>query len=89
MSIIALSLVAITASIGSKPCVESARQVSDSVLAKAAVAKGFAGTSRVALDPSGSCVEIDVNSPGTKRLVRLMLRTLEVPAGSVRFQVVS
>jgi hypothetical protein len=89
MSALALPLMALSISIASKPCVESSRQIADSVLAKAAVAKGIAGTSRVALDPSGSCVEIDVTSPGTKRLVRLVLRTLEVPAEAVRFQVVS
>jgi hypothetical protein len=85
----ALPLLALSASLASKPCTESPRQIPDSLLAKATVAKGIAGAGRVALDPSGSCIEIDVNSPGTKRLVKLLLRTLEVPSRAVRFQVVS
>ncbi len=86
---LALPLLALSASLASKPCTESPRQVSDSLLARAAVAKGIAGTERVALSPSGSCIEIDVATPGTKRLVKLVLRTLEVPSRAVRFQIVS
>ncbi len=72
-----------------KPCAPSSAGVSDSLLAKANVALGIAGTRRVAVDPAGACLQIDVTTPGTARLVSLLLRSLDVPQGAVRLHVVS
>lgn len=86
---LALTSLALAATLASKPCSDSSLRVDDSLLTKAAVAKGLAGTQRVTLDASGSCIEIDVNSYGTKRLAALILRSLDVPREAVRFNVVS
>lgn len=72
-----------------KPCASSSRGIADTLLAKANVALGIAGTRRVAVDPSGSCLQIDVSTRGTARLVALLLRSLDVPHGAVRLHIVS
>ncbi len=72
-----------------KPCAPSSAGVSDSLLAKANVALGIAGTRRVAVDSAGSCLQIDVATPGTARLVSLLLRSLDVPQAAIRLHVVS
>ena len=86
---LALSSLTLAATLASKPCSDSSLRLDDGVLAKAAVAKGLAGTSRIALDASGSCIDIDVNSYGTGRLVALIMRSLDVPYEAVRYHVVS
>jgi hypothetical protein len=73
----------------SKPCSYASQGGADSLLAKGNVAMGIPGTQRVALDPSGGCLRIDVRTAGTARLVGLLLRGLAVPHDAVRFQVVS
>jgi hypothetical protein len=82
-------LAALLVQSSSKPCGAFASRGADSLLTKGRVAMGIAGTQRVALDPSGSCLHIQVRTPGTARLVALLLRGLAVPADAVRFQVVS
>ncbi|MBA3258745.1 MAG: hypothetical protein H0T68_04680 [Gemmatimonadales bacterium] len=72
-----------------KPCAPSSGSLSDTVRAKANVALGIAGTRRVAVDPSGSCLQIEVSTRGTARLVALLLRSLDVPRGAVRLHIVS
>lgn len=72
-----------------KPCAPSSLSASDSLLAKANVALALPGTRRVALDRSGSCIAIDVSTPGTARLVGLLLRGLDVPRHAVRLRIVS
>jgi hypothetical protein len=86
---LALTSLALAATLASKPCSDPSLRIDDSLLTKAAVAKDLAGTERVALDASGSCIEIDVNSYGTGRLAALILRSLDVPYDAVRFKVVS
>jgi hypothetical protein len=86
---LALPLLALAATPASKPCTDSSRQLPGDLLARAEVARGLAGTQRVTLDASGSCIEIEVSSYGTGRLVALILRSLDVPYEAVRFHVVS
>jgi hypothetical protein len=86
---LALSSVALAATLASKPCSDSSLRLDDADLAHAAVAKGLAGTQRVALDASGTCIDVEVNSYGTARLVALILRSLDVPYQAVRYHVVS
>jgi hypothetical protein len=84
-----LTSLALAATLASKPCSDSSHRIDDSLLARASVAKDLAGTERVAVDPSGSCIEIDVNGYGTERLAALILRSMDVPYEVVRFNVVS
>jgi hypothetical protein len=84
-----LLLAALLVPSAAKPCAPSAQAVGDSRLSKGNVAMDIPGTRRVAVDRSGSCLEVDVSTPGTARLVALLLRSLDVPAEAVRFQVVS
>jgi hypothetical protein len=73
----------------SKPCTPSSQGAADSLLTKGNVAMWIPGTRRVTVDQSGTCLQIEVGTPGTARLVGLLLRTLHVPHDAVRFQVVS
>ena len=70
-----------------KPCAAPVGVSQETLLAQAEVARGIAGTDAVSLDPSGSCITIAVRTPGTARLVELLLRGMKVPADAVRFQV--
>jgi hypothetical protein len=85
----AVLAVALLAQSTSKPCTPSPQAAADSLLIKANLAMWIPGTRRVTVDRSGSCLEIDVSTPGTARLVALLLRTMHVPHDAVRFQVVS
>ena len=87
-AIVALPLAA-ALSFGSapKPCAAPAGVSAATLLAQAEVARKLAGTENVALDASGGCIDISVRTPGTARLVELVLRGMEVPSGAVRFQV--
>ena len=70
-----------------KPCTAPLGVSAETLLAQAEVARKLAGTEAVALDASRGCIEIAVRTPGTARLVELLLRGMKVPAGAVRFQV--
>ena len=73
----------------SKPCTSPSGYSADSLVSRASLALDLPGTRRVTVDPSGTCLQIEVQSPGTARLVKLILRALEVPRDAVRFQVVT
>lgn len=70
-----------------KPCGAPSGVSQETLLAQAEIARGLAGTDAVALDPSRSCIMISVRTPGTARLVELLLRGVKVPVDAVRFQV--
>jgi hypothetical protein len=70
-----------------KPCMAPLGVSPETVLAQAQIARRVAGTESVMLDPTGRCVTIAVRTPGTARLVELLLRGVEVPAEAVRFEV--
>jgi hypothetical protein len=86
---LALSSLAFAATLASKPCSDLSVPLDETTLANAAVAKGLAGTQRVAVDATGTCIDVEVNSYGTARLVMLIMRSLDVPYEAVRYHVVS
>lgn len=86
MSTFALLLAALAAEPAAKPCHPAI--ATQGLLDRGEVVLGLAGTRRVALDPAGTCLEIDVATPGTARLAALILRALEVPDEAIRLQVV-
>lgn len=73
----------------SKPCSSQSGYSADSLVSRANLALDLPGTRRVTVDPSRSCLQIEVQSHGTARLVKLILRAMEVPRDAVRFQVVT
>ncbi|HUF36683.1 MAG TPA: hypothetical protein VMN37_12080, partial [Gemmatimonadales bacterium] len=87
-SLLALPL-ALTLAAGAapKPCAPPLGVSAETLLTRAMIARGLAGTEAVALDASRSCIGITVRTRGTARLVELLLRGVEVPAEAVRFRV--
>ena len=69
-----------------KPC-DTSETSAEALLSKARVARRIAGTQSVELDASRSCINVAVRTPGTARLVELLLRGMKVPSEVVRFQV--
>jgi len=57
------------------------------LLPRASVALDLAGTDRVAIDSSGHCIGVQVRTSGTARLVKLILRGVEVPRQAVELRV--
>lgn len=87
-SFLALPLAAaLAAGAAAKPCTPPLGVSAETLLAQAQIARGLAGTEAVDLDASRSCISIAVRTPGTARLVELLLRGVKVPAEAVRFQV--
>ncbi len=73
----------------SKPCSGlTAAPVLEEMLPRARTALDLAGTEQVALDPTGRCIGIQVRTPGTARLVLLLLRGVEIPREVVDLRVV-
>lgn len=60
----------------------------EEMLPRARVALDLAGTDEVTLDPAGRCIGIQVRTSGTARLVKLLLRGVEVPRSAVNLRVV-
>jgi hypothetical protein len=72
-----------------KPCSGgTAGPVLEEMLVRARAALDLAGTEQVALDPTGRCIGIQVRTPGTARLVQLLLRGVEIPRDAVDLRVV-
>ena len=72
-----------------KPCSGNASvQELEDLLPRASVALALAGTDQVAIDPSRHCIGVQVRSHGTARLVKLILRGVEVPREAVELRVV-
>jgi hypothetical protein len=78
---------ALLAPVPVKPCESPAGTSAEALLARAQVARRIAGTQSVELDASRSCINVAVRTPGTARLVELLLRGMKVPVEAVRFQV--
>ena len=72
-----------------KPCsgALSVQELED-MLPRANLALALAGTEAVAIDPSGRCIGVQVRSRGTARLVKLLLRSVDVPREAVELRVV-
>jgi hypothetical protein len=72
----------------SKPCSGEAGTALEELLPRVRVALDLAGTDEVALDPSRRCIGVQVRSRGTARLVKLLLRGVDVPLEAVDLRVV-
>jgi hypothetical protein len=71
-----------------KPCSGTASvQELEALLPRASVALGLAGTDQVAIDATGHCIGVQVRTYGTARLVKLILRGVEVPRQAVELRV--
>ena len=72
-----------------KPCDGGiAAPVLEEMLPRARAALDIPGTAQVALDPTGRCIGIEVRTSGTARLVKLLLRGVEVPRDAVDLRLV-
>ena len=83
--------VALTTTVPSlaKPCDgRMAAPALKEMLPLARVALDLPGTDHVAVDPAIRCIGIQVRTPGTARLVKLLLRGVEVPREAVELRVV-
>jgi hypothetical protein len=80
---------ALTTTAAAKPCSGSASvQELEELLPRASLALDLAGTDEVAIDPARHCIGIQVRTYGTARLVKLILRSMEVPRNAVELRVV-
>jgi hypothetical protein len=79
----------LTTPANAKPCSGAASvQQLEELLPRASVALALAGTDEVAIDPNRHCIGIQVRTYGTARLVKLILRSMEVPREAVELRVV-
>jgi hypothetical protein len=72
-----------------KPCSGlNAVPALEEMLPRARTALDMPGTEQVSLDPAQRCIGIQVRTQGTARLVKLLLRGVEVPRDAVDLRVV-
>jgi hypothetical protein len=91
LSSIAVSVFALTSALDTlaKPCTGlTAVPALEQMLPRARVALDIPGTEQVALDPARRCIGIQVRTPGTARLVKLLLRGVKIPREAVDLRVV-
>ena len=91
LSSIAVSTLALTATVDAfaKPCGGlTALPALEEMLPRARVALDLPGTEQVALDSERRCIGIQVRTPGTARLVKLLLRGVQIPREVVDLRVV-
>jgi hypothetical protein len=91
LSSIAVSVFALTSALDTlaKPCTGlTAVPALEEMLPRARVALDIPGTEQVALDPARRCIGIQVRTPGTARLVKLLLRGVKIPREAVELRVV-
>lgn len=91
LSSLAASALALTSTLDTvaKPCSGlTAVPALEEMLPRARVALDIPGTEQVALDPAGRCIGIQVRTQGTARLVKLLLRGVEIPHEAVDLRVV-
>lgn len=60
----------------------------EELLPRVSLALDLPGTDQVAIDPARGCIGVQVRTSGTARLVKLMLRGLDVPRDAVELRVV-
>jgi hypothetical protein len=85
---VAALAVASIAAPSAKPCSGEAAAALEELLPRVRVALDLAGTDEVGLDPSGRCIGVQVRTRGTARLIKLLLRGLDVPREAVDLRVV-
>lgn len=72
-----------------KPCSgQAGTPMLEEMLPRARVALELPGTDQVGIDPASRCIAVQVRTPGTARLVKLLLRGLDVPREAVDLRVV-
>jgi hypothetical protein len=80
---------ALTVSASAKPCSGRAGAPAlEELLPRVRTALDLPGTDQVAIDPARRCIGVQVRTQGTARLVKLLLRGLEVPRDLVELRVV-
>jgi hypothetical protein len=90
IAVTGLALIAGLHTTTTKPCDGlTAVPVLEEMLPRARTALGIAGTDQVSIDAARRCIGIQVRTKGTARLVKLLLRAVEVPRGAVDLQVVA
>ena len=82
----ALALASTTPTVA-KPCSGAALALEE-LLPRARLALQLPGTDQVAIDPGRRCIGVQVRTHGTARLVKLLLRGVEVPRAAVEVRVV-
>jgi hypothetical protein len=85
---VAALALASTAAPSAKPCSGEAAAALQELLPRVRLALDLAGTDEVGLDPSGRCIGVQVRTRGTARLVKLLLRGVDVPREAVDLRVV-
>jgi len=86
---VAVLAVALTSAPAAKPCSGGVGTPAlQELLPRVRLALDLAGTDEVAVDPSGRCIGVQVRTRGTARLVKLLLRGVEVPYEAVDLRVV-
>jgi hypothetical protein len=60
----------------------------EELLPRVSTALDLPGTDQVAIEPARRCIAVQVRTQGTARLVRLLLRGLQVPREAVELRVV-
>ncbi len=84
---VALAALSLPAAASTKPCDGSSGASLEQLLPLARTALYLPGTESVAIDEANRCIGIQVRSRGTARLVKLLLRGVEVPRAAVRLEV--
>jgi hypothetical protein len=87
---IAVFAFALTSGLDSaKPCAGStAVPALEEMLPRARAALDIPGTDQVGVDAASRCISIQVRTHGTARLVKLLLRGVEIPREAVDLRVV-
>ena len=91
LSSIAVSAFALTSALDTlaKPCHGlTAMPELEEMLPRARAALDIPGTEQVSLDPARRCIDIQVRTQGTARLVKLLLRGVKIPREVVDLRVV-
>ena len=88
LSCVAAAL-AVIATPSAKPCSgQVGTPALEELLPRVRIALDLAGTEQVGLDPTGRCIGVQVRTRGTARLVKLLLRGVDVPLEAVDLRVV-
>jgi hypothetical protein len=86
---LAAAVLALGPSTAAKPCsTPMGGPALEELLPRARTALALPGTDRVAIDPAMGCIGVQVRTQGTARLVKLLLRGMEVPREAVDLRVV-
>ena len=81
-------LLALPTPASAKPCVGAAAASLEELLPRVRTALELPGTDQVGIDTDRRCIGVQVRTHGTARLVKLLLRGLEVPREAVDLRVV-